>query len=202
MKTLTNLTDYRLSPNTAELRQLEKRMQTLLVEEQSEIGKFRASFESEISKTQANVKAMRIAVSQSKRPGAVVYRQTPPESREISELQLLLRSLESAETLRSRVIDEAAIALTKERARWRQHAHETPATLGDWLAVYGRPKRKIGEFERSLSRISRPLTIVPGATSKDGLVNFKTERSNAMTLRQGSLINGSHVYARCRVEDK
>ena len=189
MKTLTSLTDYRFSAHTAQLRQLEKRMQSLLIDETSEIEKFRASFESDIAKTQANVKAMRIAVSQSKRPGAVVYRQSPPEPREISTLHVLLGGLETAETQRSRTLNEAETVLNKERARWRQHAHTSPLTLGDWLAVYGRPKRKIGAFERSLSRVSRPLTIVAGAASKDGLVKFKSEKSNAMTLRLGSLIN-------------
>ena len=190
MRSLSLLTDYRSSPNTSRIRDLQKDMTNILVHEHSELATFRESFDSDIAKTNANVKAMRIAVSKSKQPGAIDYGQTLPDEKEISTLRSLLANINTSESQLLKARHEADLVLGRERARWTQpNPSGRPRTLSDWFQVYGKPSRTLGPFERSLSLVCRPISIVSGARSADGLVSFKTERSQATKLRLGTLIN-------------
>ena len=189
MKNLRGLTDYRQSAYTAQLRQLEKTQQAILANEQQQIDTFKANFATDIKKTEGNVKALRIAVAKSKQPGAINYRQSLPEEREIQSLRSFLSELDNADTLAARARQEAETTLGKERSRWKQSDTTSIRTLTDWLDLYGKPKRQRGPFERSLSLVCRPVTIIPGVRSRDGGVEFRTERSNAKSLRRGNLIN-------------
>ena len=89
IKNLVSLTDYRTSPLTLKVREIELNIYAKLKEENEMLDVLKAQLQVDIEKTQSNIIGMHRAVTASARPGKINYKHSKPESDEVGKLSAL-----------------------------------------------------------------------------------------------------------------
>jgi len=167
------------------LRDIHKSIDANLKEENAEIEQFKVELERDMKRTSSNIKAMKKAVEDSRKPGPIVYKQKPPVKEELSGLEVLAASID-AKDMSLRLLRKEEIRLAKIEKLGRTGG-AVVKSYDEWFKTYGEPERPRTKADRAYSATRETLDRITGASSKDGKVSFPAETSTGTKLRAGKL---------------
>ena len=160
-----------------------------LAEEIRLIDAAKADMKVDMDSTCSNIKAMHRAVSASNRAGAISYKQKIPKETEVLKVSRFSKDMTAHQISISSLKNESTELEATERRRWLCDRPKIKE-LKEWFLAYGKPIRdsKTNKY-REFSRLSKPQTHIPGASSLDGSIHFQFSKSNSAKLVKGTLAN-------------